>query len=83
MTKPLSIQKSGKIYLQIYLQLKEQIEKEELKGKLPPIRKLAEKLNISPSTVVKAYDELEKIIMWKKRGKWCIHKIREKEKCIS
>lgn len=56
----LNIKKTGKIYLQLYSQLKEKIEKEEIKGKLFPVRKLAEALNISPSTVVKAYDELEK-----------------------
>ena len=54
------IKKSGKIYLQIYSKIKEKIEKRELKGRLPSVRKLAEELGISPSTVVRAYDELEK-----------------------
>lgn len=82
MAKSLSIQKSGKIYLQIYLQLKEQIEKEELKGKLPPIRKLAEKLNISPSTVVKAYDELEKNSYVEKKEGSGVYTKYEKKKSV-
>lgn len=60
MGKPIQIRKDKKIYLQLYSQLKEKIEKEEIKGKLFPIRKLAEEFSISPSTVAKAYDELEK-----------------------
>lgn len=60
MKQLIHIEKNGKIYIQIYSQLKEKIEKGELKGKLPPVRKLAEQLNISPSTAVRAYDELEK-----------------------
>lgn len=56
----LKIEKHGKIYLQIYSQLKEKIEDGVLKDRLLPVRKLAKLLDISPSTVVKAYDELEK-----------------------
>lgn len=60
MEKSIKINKTGKIYLQIYSQIKEKIEKEKLRGKLLPVRKLAKDLDISPSTVAKAYDELEK-----------------------
>ena len=54
------IKKSGKIYLQIYSAIKEKIEKGKLKGKLTPVRKFAAELEISPSTVARAYDELER-----------------------
>ena len=60
MEKSIKIKKIGKIYLQIYSQIKERIEKDKLKGKLVPVRKMAEELGVSPSTVAKAYDELEK-----------------------
>lgn len=48
-------------YLQIYVKIKEMIQKEELKKneKLPPIRKLAQVLNVNNSTIVKSYDLLE------------------------
>lgn len=69
MYKNLILKKNEKIYLQIYFYLKEKIEKEKIKGKLLPIRELAKQLNISPSTVVKAYDELEKNgLVTKKEG---------------
>ena len=42
MKQLIHIEKNGKIYIQIYSQLKEKIEKGELKGKLPPVRKLAD-----------------------------------------
>ena len=73
MEKPIKIKKIGKIYLQIYSQIKERIEKDKLKGKLVPVRKMAEELGVSPSTVAKAYDELEKNgYVIKKRGKWSL-----------
>ena len=80
MKKPIKIKKSGKIYLQLYLQLKERIEKEELKGKLVPVRKMAEQFDISPSTVAKAYDELEKNgYVTKKEGSGVYVKFQKKK----
>lgn len=74
------IKKSGKIYLQIYSKIKEKIEKRELKGRLPSVRKLAEELGISPSTVVRAYDELEKNgFVSKKEGSGVYVKFQEKK----
>ena len=76
----LKINKTGKIYLQLYSQIKEKIEKEKIKGKLPPVRKLAESLGISPSTVVKAYDELEKNgYIFKKEGSGVYVKFEKKK----
>ncbi|WIF94854.1 PLP-dependent aminotransferase family protein [Caminicella sporogenes] len=50
------------MYIQLFYAIKEMIEKEILKSneKLPPIRKLADLLNVNNVTVVKAYDLLEK-----------------------
>lgn len=80
MNKLFQIKKGGKIYLQIYSKLKEKIEKKEIKGKLPPVRKLAEELGISPSTVVRAYDELEKDgFISKKEGSGIYVKFEEKK----
>lgn len=80
MDKFIKIQKKGKIYLQIYSQIKDKIETEKLKGKLFPVRKLAKLLNISPSTVVKAYDELEKNgYIVKKEGSGAYVNFRKKE----
>lgn len=76
----LRIEKTGKIYLQLYSQIREQIEKEKLKGKLLPVRKLAKMLKISPSTVVKAYDELEKNdYVTKKEGSGVYVKFQKKK----
>lgn len=61
-----SIQLSKKreipLYVQLYEQIVSMIKQHQLapKYKLPPVRKLAEILNINPSTVVSAYRELEK-----------------------
>ncbi len=83
MKQLIHIEKNGKIYIQIYSQLKEKIEKGELKGKLPPVRKLAEQLNISPSTAVRAYDELEKNgFVTKKEGSGIYIKRLQKKKNI-
>lgn len=60
MYKNLKLKKDKIIYLQIYNFLKLKIENLELIGKLIPIRKLAKLINVSPSTVSKAYTELEK-----------------------
>ena len=80
MNKLFQIKKSGKIYLQIYSKLKEEIEKKEIKGKLPSVRKLAEELGISPSTVVRAYNELEKDgFVSKKEGSGVYVKFEEKK----
>ena len=76
----INITKSGKIYLQLYSQLKENIEKKKLKGKLFPVRKLAKILDISPSTVVRAYEELEKNgYVVKKEGSGVYIKFEEKK----
>ena len=80
MEKFFNIKKSGKIYLQLYSQLKEKIEKEKIKGKLTPVRKLAEELGISPSTVAKAYDELERNgYVTKKEGSGVYVKFQKKK----
>lgn len=58
------------LYLQLYKQLKYKINNElAADSKLPPIRKLADKIDVNPATVVKAYDLLadEKLI-YKKVG---------------
>lgn len=48
------------LYLKLYNYIREKIEKGELKNRLPAIRTTAKKLSISISTVVKAYELLEK-----------------------
>lgn len=60
MYKCIQLKKNKIIYLQIYNFLKIKIENSELTGKLMPIRKLAKLINVSPSTISKAYSELEK-----------------------
>ena len=80
MEKFFNIKKSGKIYLQLYSQLKEKIEKEKIKGKLIPVIKFAEELEISPSTVAKAYDELERNgYVTKKEGSGVYVKFQKKK----
>ena len=80
MEKFFNIKKSRKIYLQLYSQLKEKIEKEKIKGKLTPVRKFAEELEISPSTVAKAYDELERNgYVTKKEGSGVYVKFQKKK----
>ena len=80
MDKSIEIEKNGKIYLQLYFQIKEKIEKGKIKGKLIPVRKLAKELEISPSTVVKAYDELEKNgYITKKEGSGAYVKFQRKK----
>ena len=59
MYKGIKLKKDKIIYLQIYNFLKLKIENCELNGKLMPIRKLANLINVSPSTISKAYTELE------------------------
>lgn len=56
----LSTENGEKIYLQLYYKLKELIENGEIKGKIFSIRELAKNLGVSISTVVKAYEQLEK-----------------------
>ena len=56
----LSRENGEKIYLQLYSKLKEMIENGEIKGKIFSIRELAKSLKVSISTVVKAYEQLEK-----------------------
>lgn len=56
----LAVENGEKIYLQLYYKLKELIENGEIKGKIFSIRELAKNLGVSISTVVKAYEELEK-----------------------
>jgi DNA-binding transcriptional MocR family regulator len=52
--------KSAAIYLQLYKKLKNKIKNDmEAETKLPPIRKMAQKLGVNPATVVKAYNMLE------------------------
>ncbi|MCC3144642.1 PLP-dependent aminotransferase family protein [Halanaerobium sp. Z-7514] len=67
----LNKENSKALYLQIFQLLKEQI-KNELKSddKLPPIRKLAEDLNVNPATVARAYNILEEEgLIYKKVGR--------------
>ena len=52
----LSKENGEKIYLQLYYKLKELIENGEIKGKIFSIRDLAKNLEVSASTVVKAYE---------------------------
>lgn len=56
----LPVENGEKIYLQLYYKLKEMIENGEIKGKIFSIRELAKNLGVSISTVVKAYEQLEK-----------------------
>lgn len=61
-----SIQLNGEstipLYVQLYLHIKQMIEQGKLSTnlKMPPIRWMAEKLQVNPGTVVRAYKELEK-----------------------
>lgn len=48
------------LYLQLYNCIREKIEKGELTTRLDSIRKTASNLDLSPSTVIKAYELLEK-----------------------
>ena len=50
------------LYVQLYRHIKQMIEQGKLSTnfKMPPIRWMAEKLQINPGTVVRAYKELEK-----------------------
>lgn len=57
----LPVENGEKIYLQLYYKLKEMIENGEIKGKIFSIRELAKNLGVSISTVVKAYEQLEKM----------------------
>lgn len=80
MEKLIEIEKSGRIYLQLYSQLKGKIEKGKLKGKLTPVRKFAAELEISPSTVARAYDELERNgYVTKKEGSGVYVKFQKKK----
>ena len=59
------------LYTQLYEKLKEKILKGELKAhsKLPAIRNMAQRNNVNPATVVKAYDLLERDeLIYKKVG---------------
>lgn len=58
------------LYLQLYKKMKEEIKSSlSPDSKLPPIRKLAEKVGVNPATVVKAYDLLaEDNLIYKKVG---------------
>jgi len=60
----LSVDKNNDIslYIQVYKQIKEKIIRGKLKAetKLPPIRMMANFLDINPATVVKSYDLLKK-----------------------
>lgn len=60
MYKEIKFNKHKNKYLQIYSFLKNKIENLEITGKLMPIRKLANLIKVSPSTISKAYSELEK-----------------------
>ena len=80
MEKLIEIEKNGKIYLQLYSQLKGKIEKGKLRGKLTPVRKFAAELEISPSTVARAYDELERNgYVTKKEGSGVYVKFQKKK----
>ena len=59
MYKGIKLKKDKIVYLQIYNFLKLKIENSELTGKLMPIRKLANLIKVSPTTISKAYSELE------------------------
>lgn len=59
------------IYRQIVNQVKYAVAAGVLKGgqELPPIRTLAQRLSVTPNTIVKAYDQLEaEGIVFKRRG---------------
>ena len=65
------------IYIQLYTALKKMIDDEEIKPreKLPSIRQLAMKYDLSKLTVLKAYDLLEKNnLIYKIHGKGCFVK---------
>lgn len=61
---------SQALYLQLYKELKDKIKNElQADAKLPPIRKLAEAVDVNPATVVKAYDMLaDEELIYKKIG---------------
>ena len=56
----ISLKKGEKLYLQLYYKLKEMIEDGQLKGKIFTIRELSNSMKVSRSTVIKAYEQLEK-----------------------
>lgn len=67
----ISLQDGVPIYRQITNQVKYLIASGRLEAheELPPIRNLAEQLQITPNTVVKAYSELETAgMVYKRRG---------------
>ncbi|MFY9075173.1 PLP-dependent aminotransferase family protein [Malaciobacter mytili] len=49
---------STSLYMQLYLQIKEDIKNNSLKGKLPSIRKMSSDYKISKNTVEAAYNQL-------------------------
>lgn len=86
MKKILIDEKSGvPIYVQIYIQVKDQIISGTLRGgeMLPSIRNLAKNLHISVITTKRAYDELEKEgLIYKMPGKGCYVDGKERsDKC--
>ena len=67
----ITLQDGVPIYRQIVNQVKYQIASGQLEAgeELPPIRTLAERLLVTPNTVVKAYGELEAAgLVYKRRG---------------
>ncbi|MFC1736693.1 GntR family transcriptional regulator [Candidatus Hydrogenedentota bacterium] len=70
----LNLSSGAPIYGQIVDQIKYMVVSRALVGddKLPSIRQLASDLSINPTTVVKAYDELEHAgIIYRRRGQGC------------